>query len=148
MSNKLSLSVILPIKSSKTKDFNAFFDKAIASLEKQETDFDELVHHRISVPGYLERSKATLIRPAHWEMYSDSFPTEEKQITELIGTGARGSYKFNTFRPSEITEMNFDVGCHMAHPTGNVIIDDYWPSATVYTPETEDAIMTLHYYHR
>ena len=43
MSNKLSLSVILPIKSSKTKDFNAFFDKAIASLEKQETDFDELV---------------------------------------------------------------------------------------------------------
>lgn len=43
MSKKLSLSVILPIKSSKTKDFNAFFDKAIASLEKQETDFDELV---------------------------------------------------------------------------------------------------------
>jgi len=43
MSNKLSLSVILPIKSSKTKDFNTFFDKAIASLEKQETDFDELV---------------------------------------------------------------------------------------------------------
>ena len=43
MSNKLSLSIILPIKSSKTKDFNAFFDKAIASLEKQETDFDELV---------------------------------------------------------------------------------------------------------
>lgn len=109
------------------------------------TDFDELVHHRVSVPGYLEKSKATLIRPAHWEMYSDAFPTEEKQITELINTGSRGSYKFNTFRPSEISEMNFDVGCHMAHPTGNVIVDDYWSSIPGYTPETDDAIMTLHY---
>jgi glycosyltransferase involved in cell wall biosynthesis len=43
MSKKLSLSVILPIKSSKSKDFDIFFDKAIASLEKQEADFDELV---------------------------------------------------------------------------------------------------------
>jgi glycosyltransferase involved in cell wall biosynthesis len=43
MSKKLSLSVILPIKSSKAKDFDMFFDKAIASLLKQENDFDELV---------------------------------------------------------------------------------------------------------
>ena len=43
MSKKLSLSIILPIKSSKVKDFDMFFTKAIASLEKQETDFDELV---------------------------------------------------------------------------------------------------------
>jgi hypothetical protein len=43
MSKKLSLSIILPIKSSKVKDFDMFFTKAIASLEKQENDFDELV---------------------------------------------------------------------------------------------------------
>jgi hypothetical protein len=43
MSKNLSISVILPIKSSKAKDFEAFFNKAILSLEKQENDFDELV---------------------------------------------------------------------------------------------------------
>jgi len=43
MSKKLSLSIILPIKSSKAKDFDMFFTKAIASLVKQENDFDELV---------------------------------------------------------------------------------------------------------
>jgi len=43
MDKKLSVSVILPIKSSKAKDFDLFFEKAIASLEKQQDDFDELV---------------------------------------------------------------------------------------------------------
>ena len=43
MENKLSLSVILPIKSSKTKDFGEYFDKAINSLKSQQIDFEELV---------------------------------------------------------------------------------------------------------
>jgi len=43
MENKLSLSVILPIKSSKTKNFDEFFDKAINSLKEQKVDFEELV---------------------------------------------------------------------------------------------------------
>jgi len=43
MDKKLSVSVILPIKSSKAKDFDSFFGKAIMSLEKQQNDFDELV---------------------------------------------------------------------------------------------------------
>ena len=33
MSNKLSLSVILPIKSSKTKDFEDYFEKAKMTSE-------------------------------------------------------------------------------------------------------------------
>ena len=32
MSNKLSLSVILPIKSSKVKDFEEYFDKAMERI--------------------------------------------------------------------------------------------------------------------
>jgi hypothetical protein len=40
MSNKLSLSVILPIKSSKTKDFEDYFEKAITSLKNQKIEFE------------------------------------------------------------------------------------------------------------
>lgn len=40
---KLSLSVILPLKSAITKDFKEYFDKAIDSLKNQKIEFDELV---------------------------------------------------------------------------------------------------------
>lgn len=43
MNNKLSLSVILPIKSSKAKDFDEYFEKAILSLKNQQVGFEELV---------------------------------------------------------------------------------------------------------
>lgn len=43
MSNTLSLSVILPIKSSKAKDFNEYFEKAITSLKNQQVSFEELL---------------------------------------------------------------------------------------------------------
>lgn len=43
MNNTLSLSVILPIKSSKAKDFDEFFEKAITSLKNQLVKFEELV---------------------------------------------------------------------------------------------------------
>ena len=35
MENKLSLSIILPIKSAKAKDFKEYFDKAITSILNQ-----------------------------------------------------------------------------------------------------------------
>lgn len=43
MDNKLSLSVILPIKSALAKDFNEYFEKAIKSLQIQQVEFEELV---------------------------------------------------------------------------------------------------------
>jgi glycosyltransferase involved in cell wall biosynthesis len=43
MIENISLSVILPIKSSKAKDFDTFFDKAINSLLNQEVKFNELI---------------------------------------------------------------------------------------------------------
>ena len=43
MNNTLSLSVILPIKSSKAKDFEEYFEKAISSLKNQTIGFEELV---------------------------------------------------------------------------------------------------------
>lgn len=43
MNNTLSLSVILPIKSSKAKDFDEYFEKAITSLKNQQVLFEELL---------------------------------------------------------------------------------------------------------
>ena len=43
MNTKLSLSVILPIKSSKAKDFEDYFSKAIESLKNQKVEFEELL---------------------------------------------------------------------------------------------------------
>ena len=43
MNEKLSLSIILPIKSSKSRDFNEYFEKAITSIKSQTVDIEELV---------------------------------------------------------------------------------------------------------
>lgn len=43
MENKLSLSVILPIKSSKAKDFDEYFKKAIDSVISQQVEIEELL---------------------------------------------------------------------------------------------------------
>jgi glycosyltransferase involved in cell wall biosynthesis len=43
MENKLSVSIILPIKSSKAKDFEDYFNKAITSIKNQEVGVEELV---------------------------------------------------------------------------------------------------------
>lgn len=43
MENKVNVSVILPIKSSKTKDFEEYFGKAIKSLQNQIEQVNELV---------------------------------------------------------------------------------------------------------
>ena len=43
METKLSLSVILPLKSAVVKDFDEYFDKCIKSLKIQKTPFNELV---------------------------------------------------------------------------------------------------------
>jgi hypothetical protein len=43
MENTLSISVILPIKSSKTKNFNDYFEKCINSLKIQDLQINELI---------------------------------------------------------------------------------------------------------
>lgn len=43
MEQKLPITVILPIKSSKAKDFDDYFDKAIKSLQNQQVSFEELI---------------------------------------------------------------------------------------------------------
>jgi glycosyltransferase involved in cell wall biosynthesis len=43
MENNIPVSIILPIKSSKAKDFNEFFDKAINSIKNQQIRLNEVV---------------------------------------------------------------------------------------------------------
>ena len=43
MSTKLSISIILPIKSSKAKDFGEYFEKSIKSIQSQKVELEELV---------------------------------------------------------------------------------------------------------
>jgi hypothetical protein len=43
MEEKLSLSIILPIKSSKSRDFNEYFEKAITSIKTQSVEVEELI---------------------------------------------------------------------------------------------------------
>jgi glycosyltransferase involved in cell wall biosynthesis len=43
MENKIPVSIILPIKSSKTKNFDEYFDKAINSIKNQEVGVNEII---------------------------------------------------------------------------------------------------------
>lgn len=43
MENKISLSIILPIKSSKARNFDEYFEKAINSIKNQTVEIEELV---------------------------------------------------------------------------------------------------------
>jgi glycosyltransferase involved in cell wall biosynthesis len=57
MDNNLSLSIILPIKSSKAKDFEDYFNKAITSIISQQIEVEELVivhTNEESLVSYLE----------------------------------------------------------------------------------------------
>jgi hypothetical protein len=70
MSNTLSLSVILPIKSSKAKDFNEYFEKAIMSLKNQQINFEELV--------IVHTKEQSLIE------HLDSYDFGELNVTKLL----------------------------------------------------------------
>lgn len=70
MSNTLSLSVILPIKSSKAKDFNEYFEKAITSLKNQQVSFEELL--------IVHSKEQSLIE------HLDSFDFGDLNVTKLL----------------------------------------------------------------
>jgi len=101
------------------------------------TDFDELVYAKDILKKLEGKFYTTLIRPPLFNMYSDSFPNDDSvsHLTDLVKEGTRGPAKYNTFKPNEIKEMNFEVGCHGARPTGNVVVED----------EHGTDVMTLHY---
>jgi hypothetical protein len=86
------------------------------------TDIDEFVYHR-DLEYVLRKSKATVLLPRMFNMYSDTFPDTPRQIYDQVKYGTEFNSKMCIFRPSEITEMNYEAGCHFANPEGNFILD-------------------------
>lgn len=82
-------------------------------------DCDEFVYHT-NLPKRLESIDGTFIVPRLFNMVSEDFPSGDGQIYDEIKTGVEGGAKMNLFKPSEILDVDFDVGCHYANPTGNV----------------------------
>lgn len=86
-------------------------------------DIDELVYHP-NIRSELERTKATVIRPALFNMYSETFPSTTGQIWEEVVLGLPGGRKANLFRPDQVKEMDYDPGCHVSDPKGHIVIED------------------------
>ena len=86
------------------------------------TDVDEFVYHRHLARALLE-TKGTVILPRMFNLYSDQLPTTGGQIYDEIQWGVEFNSKMCLFRPSAIKEMNYDPGCHFAHPEGNFLLD-------------------------
>lgn len=86
------------------------------------TDVDEFVYHP-SLIWALKRTKETVILPRMFNMYSDVLPTTAGQIYDEIQYGVEFNSKMCLFRPVEITNMNYEPGCHFARPEGNFRLD-------------------------
>ena len=103
-------------------------------------DLDEFLWHK-DIRSLLEqykRNNITVPRVQGVEMFSDTFPTEDKQIYDIIKlgkpysiTGSSLNFKVINqrtatenksviFSPSDITAMNYTVGSHFCCPTGVV----------------------------
>ena len=83
-------------------------------------DVDEFVYHR-NLVWTLKHAEGTVIMPRMFQMYADAFPTTSGQIYDEVRMGVEMRSKMCLFRPDQIEEMNYEVGCHYAYPKGNYI---------------------------
>lgn len=86
-------------------------------------DIDEFVYHPF-IKENLSMSRATAIIPPLFNMITETFPDTPGQIWTKVKKGIPGGGKLNLFRPGQVREVNYDPGCHVAYPEGNIIIDE------------------------
>jgi glycosyltransferase involved in cell wall biosynthesis len=98
-------------------------------------DCDEFVYHPDLV-SVLENSDYTAFEPRWYEMFSQEFPATDGQIYDEVNMGYEAWPKLNLWRPSEVTEINYEIGCHLCQPKGNVKLN-----------YVESDIKTLHMRH-
>jgi len=89
-------------------------------------DMDEFLYTE-NINEYItnfNNSEATIVKPEGYDMIIESF---DVTTTENIVNDVKYGYKhdhFNKlcmFKPNDISEINFNFGCHVASPVGNVI---------------------------
>lgn len=87
-------------------------------------DIDELLYHpnmREMLQHTKEHLDVTVLMPsAAYDMFHTEPVTDYKQITK--GVFSPGYMKMCCFRPDQITDINYNPGCHKAGPKGNVMI--------------------------
>lgn len=92
-------------------------------------DMDEFLYSE-DFGGYLKdfnNSEATIIKPIGFEMMIRDFDlTKSGSILNDVQYGYEHNHfnKLCMFKPKEINEINYNFGCHVASPMGNVILYD------------------------
>lgn len=81
MDNKLNVSVILPIKTSQTKNFDEYFDKCITSIKSQQLPVNELVIVHTSESGLTKKLESYDFGDLNVNKYLwDSTPNFSSQV--------------------------------------------------------------------
>ena len=85
-------------------------------------DIDEFIYAPNGRLEQLHDSGYTVIKPVGYDMISTTYPKYDRPITETVKKGRQsGLYsKCMVFDPNKITEINYDYGAHLCHPTGDV----------------------------
>lgn len=94
-------------------------------------DPDEFMYHERGLPTYLDEQKVlgnTLLLGTGLEMFSKSFPSDDKSIVETIKTGYRNDIysKPLIFNPAALVDINYINGCHECSALGNVRLNELW----------------------
>jgi len=91
-------------------------------------DADEFIYHP-NITEILQNTHATAILPHFYNMYANKFPITSEQIYDEVQYGSRWGGenniygKVNIFKMPDITEINYNPGCHHVSLKGNVIFD-------------------------
>ena len=125
--NKLRDDLHIQIKNECWKDSKANWVCVI--------DMDEFIYHPDLI-SILDNTEFTAFEPRWYEMFSRDFPKTEGQIYEEVTEGYEAWPKLNLWRPSQLKEINFEPGCHLCKPVGNVKLN-----------YVESEIKTLHMRH-
>jgi hypothetical protein len=89
-------------------------------------DMDEFLHSddlKKSIIKFYE-SDSTIIKPTGYDMIVDEFEFNYgDELTNLVKTGYKNQLfdKLVMFKTKNITEMNYNGGCHVAAPRGNKV---------------------------
>jgi hypothetical protein len=95
-------------------------------------DIDEIIYHphMLDYLGACKQAGITVISPTAFNIFSHDFVPTDNQIWADYGKGLRAPLsddgtsiydKMCVFDPGQIIEIGYEVGCHVAHPTGNVV---------------------------